>query len=334
VVDHVGSGAEEQRGMLVRFWGTRGSLPVAMRADAALDKIARALVAAGGRQFASEAEAAHFVVSQLDFATGGTFGGATPCVEIEGGDGAFVVCDMGSGLREFGLDSLRRCAEGHPRVYHVFLSVLHWDHIMGFPHFRPAYEPGATIVIHSGHADVEQVLRRQQADGVFPVPFDALQSRIEFVVHSPGERITVAGMWVSMLSHAHPHGSFGYRFEQPGQAVVYSTDAEHAPANMEAESAFVEFFRRADLVICDTMHSLAIAPSVREDTAHSSNLVAVDLCHAAGAQRLALFHHEPRYSDADIQQMHVETLNYEALVRGERPALEVICAYDGLELAI
>jgi phosphoribosyl 1,2-cyclic phosphodiesterase len=320
--------------MLVRFWGTRGSLPVAMRAETTLAKVARALVAADGRRFASEAEAARFAMTELDFATAGTFGGATPCVEIEGGDGAFMVCDMGSGLREFGLDSLRRCAEGHPRDYHLFLSVLHWDHIMGFPHFRPAYEAGARIVIHTGHPDAEPVLRRQQSQGVFPVPYEALKSHIEFAYHPPGERLTIAGMWVTLLEQAHPHGSFGYRFEQPGQAVVYSTDAEHSAATMETESAFVDFFRRADLVICDTMHELAVTPSVREDSGHSSNLVAVDLCHAAGAQRLALFHHEPRASDADIQQMHVETLHYEALVRGERPPLQVLCAYDGLELEV
>ncbi|MEJ0066155.1 MAG: hypothetical protein WDM85_12640 [Caulobacteraceae bacterium] len=45
-----------------------------------------------------------------------------------------------------------------------------------------------------------------------------------------------------------------------------------------------------------------MTPSMREDSGHSSNLVAVDLCHAAGAQRLALFHHEPRYTDADISR--------------------------------
>ena len=37
--------------MLVRFWGTRGSLPVAQRADAALSKLVRALMATQGRFF-------------------------------------------------------------------------------------------------------------------------------------------------------------------------------------------------------------------------------------------------------------------------------------------
>lgn len=118
--------------MLVRFWGTRGSLPVAQRAEVIRAKVARALVAADGRRFADEAEASAFAGS-LDFAVAGSYGGATSCVEIEGADGAFMICDMGSGLREFGIDAFRRCAAGHPRVYHFFLSHMHWDHIIGFP---------------------------------------------------------------------------------------------------------------------------------------------------------------------------------------------------------
>ena len=43
--------------MLVRFWGTRGSLPVALTADAVRRKIANALLAADGRKFADRLEA-------------------------------------------------------------------------------------------------------------------------------------------------------------------------------------------------------------------------------------------------------------------------------------
>ncbi len=77
--------------MLVRFWGTRGSLPVAQKADAVQAKIAKALVAASGRSFAGEAEAAAFAAGHLDFATYGGYGGATSCVEIEGADDAYLV---------------------------------------------------------------------------------------------------------------------------------------------------------------------------------------------------------------------------------------------------
>jgi phosphoribosyl 1,2-cyclic phosphodiesterase len=320
--------------MRVRFWGTRGSLPVAQQAGAIQAKIARALVAAGGQVFADEAEASAFAQANLDFATFGAYGGATSCVEIEGADDAYFVCDLGSGLREFGIDAFARCAAGHARVFHIFLSHLHWDHIMGFPFFGPAFDPSATIVFHTGHPDAETALRRQQEEISFPVPFDWLKAKMSFEVHELGRPFDVAGVTVTLIRQHHSHDSYGYHFARGGRTVIYSTDSEHKLDNMESEAAFEAFFADADLVICDTMYSLGDTVSLKHDWGHSSNIVAVDLCHAAGAKRLALFHHEPTYTDEDIQRMHAETVRYEELVRADRPELEVICAYDGLEVEV
>ncbi len=320
--------------MLVRFWGTRGSLPVAQTGPAIRRKVARALVAAGGRSFADEDEARSFIETELDFATAATYGGATTCVEIETGVAPFFVCDMGSGLREFGLDALKRCAAGHARRYNFFMSHLHWDHIMGFPFFAPAFDPGATIVIHSGHADAEEALRRQQEEISFPVPFDWLRATISFVHVRPGERFEVDGVDVEVMAQHHSHDSFGYRFTAAdGKIAVFSTDSEHKIDRMEGEADVANFFEGADLVICDTMYSLADSVSMKEDWGHSSNVVAVELCQAAGAKRLALFHHEPTYSDEDLQRVHQETIRFEELTRQGRP-LEVLCAYDGLEVRL
>ena len=102
---------------------------------------------------------------------------------------------------------------------------------------------------------------------------------------------------------------------------------------MKAESDFIDFFRDADLVICDTMYSLADSVSMKEDWGHSSNIVAIDLCHQAAAKRLVLFHHEPTYDDEAIARMHQESIRYEALTR-EQSELDVLCAYDGLEIQL
>lgn len=323
--------------MKVRFWGTRGSLPVAQQAASITDKVATALVAAKGRNFADLAEARTFAEAELDFATHGTYGGASSCVEIEvaksdpgGPDDAFIVCDLGSGLREFGLDAMGRCAKGHPRAYHVFLSHLHWDHICGFPFFVPVFDPGAEIVIHSGHADAETALRRQQEEISFPVAFDWLRAKISFRTLAVGQPYPIGAVTVEMIEQHHSHASYGFKFtDAAGKTVVYSTDSEHKLDKIDAEADFVEFFKHCDLVICDTMYSLADTISMKEDWGHSSNVVAIDLCHEAESKRLALFHHEPIYSDADILRMHQESIRYEELTR-EGPALEVLCAYDGL----
>ena len=319
--------------MLVRFWGTRGSLPVAPTADTIRGKIARALVAAEGKRFSDETEARTFIEQQFAFAAGASYGGATPCVEIESGPSYFI-CDMGSGLRPFGLDSIKRNAAGHSKTYNFFQSHLHWDHIMGFPFFAPAFDPTVTIRIHAGHPDAEQAFRRQQEEISFPVPFDWLRADIEFVQLTPGETHEVDGMRVETILQHHSHSSYGYRFtDSEGRTVIYSTDSEHKAEDMADEAAFIDFFREANLVICDTMYSLADSVSMKEDWGHSSNLVAVDLCHQAKAKCLALFHHEPTFEDEDIQRMHEESIRYEELTREGNP-LDVICAYDGLEVRV
>ncbi|MEO1220412.1 MAG: hypothetical protein AAFY42_03550 [Pseudomonadota bacterium] len=125
--------------MQVRFWGTRGSLPVAPHASTIADKVADALLHASGKTFSDRQAALHYTRTELDFAVGQGYGGATSCVEIDVGHGAFVICDMGSGLRELGLDTLKRLGDGRTKEWHFFLSHLHWDHIMGFPFFVPAF---------------------------------------------------------------------------------------------------------------------------------------------------------------------------------------------------
>jgi phosphoribosyl 1,2-cyclic phosphodiesterase len=320
--------------MLARFWGTRGSLPVAMRAGTVADKVARALVAADGRRFANLGEARAFA-DTLPVAIAGSYGGASSCVEIEGGDGGFVLCDLGSGAREFGLSAMARVATGEqPPVYNIFMSHLHWDHIMGFPFFVPAFDKRAKIVIHGGHDDIEVALRRQQEEISFPVPFDALAADISFRTLTPGERYRIGGLDVSLIRQHHSHDSYGYRFAGPGGAIVYSTDSEHKAEDMASEAEFVSFFRDADLVIFDTMYSLGDSDETKADWGHSSNVVGVDICHQAGVKRIALFHHEPTYSDDDIAKVHAETISYEALTREDRLPLEVICSADGLEVAI
>jgi ribonuclease BN (tRNA processing enzyme) len=131
----------------------------------------------------------------------------------------------------------------------------------------------------------------------------------------------------------HSGDSYAYRFERDGKAVVYSTDSEHELEDRTQTAAFVDFFRAADLVIFDAMYSLADAISVKEDWGHSSNVVAVELAQMAEAARLCLFHHEPAFTDENIDAILKDTVRLEQLTRQKR-ALEIFAAYDGLELEV
>jgi phosphoribosyl 1,2-cyclic phosphodiesterase len=313
----------------VRFWGTRGSLPVALTAAGVRTKLLATLRAARGRPLDSDADL-DAVLAGLPFATRGTYGGHSSCVQIDSGGADYIVCDMGSGLRPFGQAAMAE-RHGRAQTFHIFMSHLHWDHIMGLPFFVPAFIPGNKVIFYGGHRGLEAALRRQQEQPSFPVDFSIFGAALEFVHLVPGRRHEVAGVAVTPMLQRHSGDSYGYRFESGGKAVVYSTDSEHPLAEAAHTERFVEFFRAADLVVFDAMYSLADAISVKADWGHSSNIVGVELCQMAGARRLCLFHHEPVFDDAAIDAVLAETRRLEQITRGAVP-LEVSAAYDGLDI--
>ena len=318
--------------MRARFWGTRGSLPVALTAAGVRQKLLTTLRAARERPLATDADLDKLLAS-LPFAVAGTYGGHSSCVQIETGSFDYFVCDMGSGLRPFGQAAMAERGRGAAQTFHIFQSHLHWDHIMGLPFFVPAYIPGNRVIFYGGHAGLEAALRRQQAQPSFPVDFSIFGATLEFVQLEPGRVQDVAGMRVHTLLQRHGGDSYGYRFEHGGKTVVYSTDSEHPLDEAEHTERFVRFFQDADLVVFDAMYSLADAISVKADWGHSSNIVGVELCQMAGVRHLCLFHHEPMFDDAAIDAVLAETRRLEEITRGAKRLL-VSAAYDGLEIGL
>jgi phosphoribosyl 1,2-cyclic phosphodiesterase len=318
--------------MRIRFWGTRGSIPVSLTAADIRDKLARALVAASGRTFATFEEAHDYATRELDFSLTHTFGGHTSCVELDAGGPEYFVCDMGSGARPFGAHVLARQGRKPPTI-NVFMSHMHWDHIMGFPFFGPAYLPGAKIRIHSCHDACEHAFRLQQAAPCFPVDFNYLSASIEFVKLVPDQPHEIAGVTVTPHLQLHAGDSYGFRFEKDGKSIVYTTDSEHKLENFAESAEFVDFLRDADVVIFDAMYSMLEAISVKADWGHSSNVVGVELCQMAGARHLVLFHHEPANDDATLLRLLKEARRLEELTRGER-SLEITSAFDGMEIEL
>ncbi|HSV53384.1 MAG TPA: MBL fold metallo-hydrolase [Burkholderiaceae bacterium] len=318
--------------MKVKFWGTRGSIPVSLTTQDVRNKLRAALEGARGRSLESPAQIDAYI-DDLGFDISGTFGGHSSCVQIDGGGAEHIILDLGSGVRPLGESMLRRFGPAEPQTYHVFMSHFHWDHIMGFPFFTPVYIPGNRIVIHTCHPGAEAAMRRQQDAPSFPVLFDQLAATIEFDVMQPDTTYSIAGMAVRAHLQHHAGDSYGWRFDQGGVGVVYTTDSEHLVDDEAQREGFVDFFSGADTVIFDAMYSLADAISVKADWGHSSNIMGVELCQAAGVRQLVMFHHEPAYDDARIARVLDETRRFEEITREGR-VLQVLSAWDGLELTL
>ena len=195
--------------------------------------------------------------------------------------------------------------------------------------------------IYGGHAGLRERLATQQRPEFFPVPLDALPATLAFHELADGEVVDLGRVRVLHQRLSHPGGSFAYRLESIGSALVYATDGEytHRFDTDDAESphlygvdveSYVRFFRGADTLIFDAMYGLQES-IIKADWGHSTALIGVDLAARAGVKRLVLFHHDPNISDQSIWSLG-EQARDAVLSDPRQPSLDVQVAFEGMEL--
>jgi phosphoribosyl 1,2-cyclic phosphodiesterase len=227
------------------------------------------------------------------------YGGNTPCVEVRVNGRLFVI-DAGSGIVDLG-----RALIGAPeRSVDILLSHLHQDHLIGLPFFKPLKDPSRHVRIHAGNLEgrtPEAALRKMFSPPLFPIEVDHQSKNISFAGFRAGETLTFEdGSIVRTVPLRHPGGATGYRFDVGGRSLAYISDFEHAGPVPDAD--LVEFVHDCDLVIYDAMYTVEDYPPCK-GWGHSTIEAGLALCAAAGAKRLAAFHHNPCYDDVKLAHM-------------------------------
>jgi len=246
------------------------------------------------------------------------YGGNTSCVELEAG-GQIIIFDAGTGIRELGLKLLRQY-KTKPLTIHLFVSHTHWDHIQGFPFFRPAYNTENRIHVYGPpgrEKTFEAIFRAQMDSDYFPVDLGDMSPNIE--VHEVREPITIGKLTVTHFYLNHPALTLGYRVTQGKKSIVYATDNEpyqgsiHAAGHsgtgdtdlpMLLDERFVDFLRGTDLYIGEAQYTNDEYEE-KKGWGHSSLETTVRFAVQAGVKQLALFHHDPQHSDKFIDKMIV-----------------------------
>lgn len=316
--------------MRVRFWGTRGSLPAPLNAAEVEAKIRRAIRAIWEMPEVDTTDVDEVLarVGTLSLPLRGTVGGHTSCVELQAGDEIFVI-DAGSGLQPLGRALMQGpCGEGRCTV-HMFFSHCHWDHLIGFPMFVPAFVPGNHLILYGVH-DVRRSLERQLNPENWPIDLDYMAADKTFVTLEPGSSRQIGNVHVDVLKNPHPGDSYSYRFEDEHSTLVYASDVEFKHLDEAGVRPHRDFFHGADALVFDAQYTLREVWK-KADFGHSSALIGVDLARAAGVKRLLLYHHDPTYADADLQEIQDTATAYQAQ-DPSRPLCEVLVAYDGLAL--
>ncbi|MDE3100883.1 MAG: MBL fold metallo-hydrolase [Chloroflexota bacterium] len=254
------------------------------------------------------------------------YGGNTACVEVRDARGSILVLDAGTGLRELGLH-LAQKANG-PLSLEMFLSHLHWDHIQGIPFFRPAYDPRTAIRIHApAHAHpLKDLLGIGMDDPFFPVDLDAIPARLD-IEEMPHDGVRDAGPFhVRSTLLYHPAPALAYRVEADGRSLVYATDTEDPFSGRE--NPVIALASGADCLIHDAQYQ---DDDYKKGWGHSTIASAVDVAARAGVRRLVLYHHDPDRSDDALDEIGKRA---QELARERAGDLEVLVAYEGMELAL
>ncbi len=239
------------------------------------------------------------------------YGGNSSCVELQVDGGPPLLLDCGTGARAAGRDI---AMAGHRQV-HVLFTHFHMDHLFGLPFFAPLYAPSCSVEIGVpafSALDAENKLGRYLSGVYHPVRLGDFAARVAFRGVQPQRPFELGPYRVHPVTLNHPGGSVGYRVEAGGAVVVYLTDT--APLARPGrglvdgkgppgpERRVLDALREADLVIMDTMFSFEEFLE-KMSWGHAYPEYGVALCEAAGAKRLALFHHAPDAQDAQLDAL-------------------------------
>ena len=241
------------------------------------------------------------------------YGGDTTCLEIRTKNGEVIVVDAGSGIRRLG----NRLLEEGCREFNLLFTHAHWDHILGFPLFRPLYLDSTRIRFHGDPArqgDMKTLLASTMAAPFFPVPFD--QVRAEMSYREAGtEPFAIDSVTVRTIALNHPNGGLGFRFEEDGKSFVFLTDNElgHHHRGGRSPEEYAAFAEGADLLLHDAEY-LVEEYERRRTWGHSHYLDALELARRAKVAAFGLTHHNQDRADDDVDRMvaHARSLLEEA----------------------
>jgi phosphoribosyl 1,2-cyclic phosphodiesterase len=269
------------------------------------------------------------------------YGGNTACVSVHVG-GHTIILDAGTGIIPLGRELVAQARRDAQPIRAVLLfSHLHHDHTLGFPFFTPAYNPASQLHLYGPGASeqaLEECLSHNQTPPVFPVSLREMNAAKDIhslteadsvVLDENGVRLTRGSAGNSLLavvirlmkSSAHPGGVYIYRIEWRGRSLVYATDTE---GYVGGDRRLAAFAQGADLLIHDAQYSAEDYAS-KQGFGHSTPQIACEVARAAGAKRLALFHHDPGYDDESVHELEEQA---QALFKG------AFSAREGLEIEL
>ncbi|MBW1710555.1 MAG: MBL fold metallo-hydrolase [Deltaproteobacteria bacterium] len=226
------------------------------------------------------------------------YGGDTTCFEIRTKNDEIIIVDAGSGIRRLGNKLL-----GEQRFeYNILFTHSHWDHILGFPFFKPIYNEKTTLNLMGcpeAQGNIKKLLSKTMRLPYFPIPFDKLRSENIYSGECPAS-LRIDSVEILHINLSHPNIGLGYKFIEDGKTLVILTDNELGYKHRGGRSfdEYAEFAREADFLIHDAEYTPEQYKTAKT-WGHSTYVDALNLAFKARVKHFGLFHHNQDRNDAE-----------------------------------
>ena len=257
--------------------------------------------------------------------------------------------DAGSGIRPLGV-ALKQEFQDRPINLSLLITHAHWDHIQGFPFFKPAYDPKNEIRIlgfDGAGATFREIITEPMRSPFFPIRMRELSAETE-ITKLTEMKFSLGKVNVHAAFVNHPGVCAGYRIFTSTGSIAFLPDHEpyefflHAargqPLTPEQakeiatneHARLVQFLRGSEILVLDSQYTDK-EYQTHIGWGHGSVSSAVSLALEAEVQTLLLFHHDPSHDDKVVDTM-VESAR-ELATKSGRP-LQVTGAQEGRELLV
>ena len=287
--------------MKIKFWGTRGSIPVP-----------------GEKTI--------------------KYGGNTPCIQISG-DNNFLIVDAGTGIKELGKKIIDAGHPKEINILITHSHWDHIQGLPFFaPLFDENCKINIfSNKISSEGSD--PILDHLLNPEFFPVNRSDLKAEVSFFQIGVKKPIFIEEFKITAMNVHHLNKALAFKIESKAGSVVYMPDNEIYAAPEDGEilaenvrnqnSDLIDFCKNADYLIHDCMYFLTDSMRKR-GWGHSDNISLSLFAILCKIKNLVLFHYEPDYTDSDIDAMFAET---KKIITQKKSSANVIAAKELLELS-